>query len=129
MTVTDDVERVAQCANCGRTFTPARSDAAYCGARCRQAAYRARVEASKPKPKREPLPKTLDRAEWRVRTSVEQITKRVTDLVDVPEDDRFSRLARSGKIDTSRMARMAAEQAGRLREQAGRLDALADRLR
>jgi hypothetical protein len=37
-------ERVEHRCECGRTFTPARADAAYCSNACRQRAYRQRVK-------------------------------------------------------------------------------------
>lgn len=55
MTVTDESERIYTCQQCGRAFTPARSDAKFCDAQCRQRAHRARLAAEKPKTPRPPL--------------------------------------------------------------------------
>jgi hypothetical protein len=50
---------MTKCYNCGKTFTPARSDARTCSAACRVAVHRARGKQSTP-PDQRPTPRIID---------------------------------------------------------------------
>jgi hypothetical protein len=43
---------IAVCDRCGRHFSPRRSDTRFCGAACKQAAYRLRLEAAEEEARR-----------------------------------------------------------------------------
>lgn len=129
MTVTDEVERVAQCAQCGRTFTPARSDAKYCGASCRQAAHRARLEAAKPKVRRRPLRDLIDSSTWSLDRSTGTLQRSVSRVMETLKDDRLPKYLKKDPTDRRRLVAGLERDAATVREQLAALDALIAELR
>jgi hypothetical protein len=70
------------CDRCGAGFTPARADARYCTARCRQAAYRHRQQGDRTARRRRPLPEAWFDAAYDLRKAAERIDRLMA-------DDRF----------------------------------------
>lgn len=114
MTVTDadKAEKIATCTHCGKLFVPARSDAKFCGASCRQAAHRARLDADQPKRRRRPLPDSFRDASL----DLDRLVRRVDRLVN---DDRFPK----SRADLSRYGHAFSTYADRLTEAADRFEA------